>query len=101
MIAVTRGDDGDHCQPIDEGAPMAHDPDEETIKKQRAPIDGSREDALGEEDEGVSLSVPSYADTGGVSDLGVDEPVVPKDAQGEHVADQPELPLGTIRRPSD
>ena len=38
--------------------------------------------------------MPSYADTGGVSDLGVDEPVVPEDVQGEHVADQPELPIG-------
>jgi hypothetical protein len=80
---------------------MAHDPDEETIKKQRAPIDAAREDGPGEEQEGVSLSVPSYADHGGVSDLGVDEPVVPKDAQGKHVADQPEPPLGRIRRPSD
>ncbi len=74
---------------------MGHDTDEEAIKeRQRAPIDGTGDDASGEEREGVSLSVPSYADTGGVSDLGVDEPVVPKDVQGKHVADQPEPPLG-------
>lgn len=77
------------------GAIMASDTDADEVKKQhRAPIDAGRDDAVGDEEEGVALSVPSYADTGGVSDLGVDEPVVPKDVQGEHVADQPEPPVG-------
>lgn len=79
---------------------MAGDTDAEKVREQqRAPIDGAREDASGEADEGVALSVPSYADTGGVSDLGVDEPVVPKDVQGRHVADQPDLPTGTATPP--
>jgi hypothetical protein len=83
---------------------MTSDTDADEIKKQqRAPIDAGREGSPRDEEEGVSLSVPSYADTGGVSDLGVDEPVVPKDVQGEHVADQPELPVGdaTPRRDRD
>jgi hypothetical protein len=80
---------------------MAGDTDAEKIKEQqRAPIDGGREHAPGDADEGVELAVPSYADTGGVSDLGVDEPVVPKDVQGKHVADQPEPPIGKNRHPS-
>ena len=74
---------------------MTRDTDEDKIRKQhRAPIDPEGEDAS-DDDAGVSLSVPSYADPGGVSDLGVDEPVVPKDVQGEHVDDQPEPPIGT------
>lgn len=79
---------------------MASDTDAEKIRKQqRAPIGAGREGSSRGEEEGVSLSVPSYADAGGVSDLGVDEPVVPKEVQGKHVAGEPEPPLGPIRRP--
>jgi hypothetical protein len=72
---------------------MPHDTDDEVRKQQRAPIDGGRDASPREDDEGVPLNVPSYADTGGVSDLGVDEPVVPQDVRGENAADQPDLPV--------
>jgi hypothetical protein len=67
---------------------------DDTKARQRATIDEARDEGIGEPEDGVELAVPSYADTGGVADLGVDEPVVPKDAQGDHVADQPDLPDG-------
>jgi hypothetical protein len=46
-------------------------------------------------DEGVRLPVPGYASEGGVSDLGVDEPVVEPDERGTP-APPPEMP-----RPAD
>lgn len=80
---------------------MTRDSDAEKVRKRhRARIDGGRAPSSPEGDEGVSLSVPSYADTGGVSDLGVDEPVVPEDVQGEQVADQPDPPVGKSVTPS-
>lgn len=69
---------------------MGHDTDDEATRaRHRARIDENRDE------EGVSLSVPSYADSGGVADLGVDEPVVPKAVQGEHDPNEPDLPIGT------
>lgn len=81
---------------------MTRDTDAEEVKrKHRARIDGSREDGLDEVSDGTRPSVPSYADSSGVSDLGVDEPVVPKDVRGEPAADQPEPPHEKTRRLED
>ena len=52
-------------------------------QRERTTIDEAREQGIGEAPDGVELSVPSYADDGGTSDLGVDEPVVPKPLRGE------------------
>lgn len=73
---------------------MPHDADSDRVReRQRATIDDAREAGIGAPEDGVALPVPTYTDTGGVSDLGVDEPVVPKDAQGEHVDDDPARPV--------
>jgi hypothetical protein len=64
--------------------PKEHNDDKEReLERQRITIDRAREQGAGEAEEGIDPVVPSYTDPGGVSDLGVDEPVVPKDRQGK------------------
>lgn len=68
---------------------MPSDDRERIQKRERTTIDEAREQGTGEPEPGIDPAVPSYADPGGVSDLGVDEPVVPPDDRGE---DPPEHP---------
>jgi hypothetical protein len=63
-------------------------------KRERTTIDDAREQGIGEAEEGIDLAVPSFADDGGTSDLGVDEPVVPKPLRG---APSPEPERGEER----
>jgi hypothetical protein len=58
--------------------------------RQRTTIDEARQEGIGEPEDGAETVVPSYADTSerDVSDLGVEEPVVPEDLQG----DDPDAP---------
>jgi hypothetical protein len=62
---------------------MAPENDKDIPERERTTIDEAREQGTGEANDGVELTVPSYADDGGTSDLGVDEPVVPKPLRGE------------------
>lgn len=55
---------------------------EDIQKRERTTVDEAREQGIGEPEEGIDPAVPSYTDRGGVSDLGVDEPVVPKPLRG-------------------
>jgi hypothetical protein len=57
---------------------------EETRRRHRTTIDDAREQGIGEPETGSEPTVPSYTDTGEIVDLGVDEPVVPRDQQGTH-----------------
>ena len=59
-------------------------------KRERTTIEEAGKQGLGEPEEGVELSVPTYTDSGGVSDLGVDEPVVPGPLPGDAPRDQAE-----------
>ena len=52
-------------------------------ERERTMIDEAREEGIGEPEEGIEPTVPSYAETGGVSDLGVDEPIVPRRLRGD------------------
>jgi hypothetical protein len=56
---------------------------EEIRKRSRTTIEEAGKQGIGEPEEGIEPSVPSYADAGGVSDLGVDEPVVPLPLRGD------------------
>lgn len=61
-------------------------PDEtQQRERHRTIIDDARREGIGEAEEGTAPVVPSYADAepNEVTDLGVDEPVVPEDLQGE------------------
>ncbi len=60
-----------------------NDEKERMRERQRTMIDDARRQGTGEAEEGIDPVVPSYTNPGGVSDLGVDEPVVPKDRQGK------------------
>ncbi|HEV2067045.1 MAG TPA: hypothetical protein VGR08_09410 [Thermomicrobiales bacterium] len=60
---------------------------EEIQKRSRTTIEEAGEQGIGEPEQGIELSVPSYADAGGVSDLGVDEPVVPIPLRGDPPTD--------------
>jgi hypothetical protein len=55
---------------------------EEIQKRSRTTIEEAGKQGIGESEEGIELPVPSYTDSGGVSDLGVDEPVVPIPLRG-------------------
>jgi hypothetical protein len=59
------------------------DEKERARERQRTTIDDARQQGTGEVEDGIDPVVPSYTDPGGVSDLGADEPVVPKDRQGK------------------
>ena len=61
---------------------MAKEDREEIQKRSRTTIEDAGEQGIGEPEKGIELPVPSYTDPGGVSDLGVDEPVVPRPIQG-------------------
>lgn len=52
-------------------------------RRERTTIDEARDQGIGEAEDGMDVPVPSYADDGGTSDLGVDEPVVPRPLRGE------------------
>ena len=60
---------------------------EEIQKRSRTTIEEAGKQGIGEPEEGVELPVPTYTDPGGVSDLGVDEPVVPRPLQGNPPAE--------------
>ena len=70
---------------------------EEIQKRERTTIDEAREQGIGEPEEGIEPTVPSYTDPGGVSDLGVDEPVVPGPLQGDAPPDSSEDAEGERR----
>ena len=57
----------------------------EKRERHRTTIDEARRQGIGEPEDGDAPTVPSYADTDPVenTDLGVDEPVVPEDLQGD------------------
>lgn len=69
---------------------MPEESREEIQKRSRTTIEEADEQGIGEPEEGVELSVPSYSDAGGVSDLGVDEPVVPIPLRGDPPSDSGE-----------
>ena len=74
---------------------MSHDridPDE--VKARSHSRKDAPDQGIGDEDAGVRLPVPSYAEDDPTSFLGVDEPVVPPGDRGEPA---PETPL-PIRR---
>ena len=54
-------------------------------ERERTTIDEARRQGIGEPEPGEEPVVPSYADTDerDVSDLGVEEPVVPEELRGE------------------
>lgn len=62
---------------------MSEESREEIQKRSRTTIEEAGKQGIGEPAEGIELPVPSYADSGGVSDLGVDEPVVPIPLRGD------------------
>jgi hypothetical protein len=61
---------------------MTDEEQDEIRERERTTIDEAREEGIGEPEEGVDLPMPSYTESGGVSDLGVDEPVVPHPLRG-------------------
>lgn len=77
---------------------MAKESREEIQKRSRTTIDEAGKQGIGEPEEGVELPVPSYTDSGGVSDLGVDEPVVPIPLRGNPSADTGEKTGGHRNR---
>ena len=70
----------------------SHDAERE---RQRTTIDEAREQGIGDPEPGAEPVVPSYADTDerDVSDLGVEEPVVPEKLRGEPPRQDPEEDL--------
>jgi hypothetical protein len=60
---------------------MSEEKRKEVQARERTTIDEARQQGIGTPEEGMEPTVPSYTDPGGVSDLGVDEPVVPKSRQ--------------------
>lgn len=65
---------------------MSDEKREEVQKRERTTIDEARKQGIGTPEEGIEPTVPSYTDPGGVSDLGVNEPVVPKAKQDDSKA---------------
>lgn len=63
---------------------------DEIQKRSRTTIEEAGKQGIGQPEEGVELSVPSYSDGGGVSDLGVDDPVVPIPLRGDPPPDTAE-----------
>ncbi len=66
-----------------------NDDRERIQERERTTIDEARAEGTGESEEGIEPAVPSYTDRGDVSDLGVDEPVVPRDERGEKTESTP------------
>lgn len=62
---------------------MPEESRKEIQKRSRTTIEEAGKQGIGEPAEGIELPVPSYTDSGGVSDLGVDEPVVPVPLRGD------------------
>lgn len=61
-------------------------PDEKTQRERhRTTIDDARRQGIGNPEQGDTPEVPSHADTepGEITDLGVDEPVVPEKLRGD------------------
>ena len=71
---------------------------EEIQKRSRTTIEEAGEQGIGEPEEGIELPMPSYTDPGGVSDLGVDEPVVPRPLRGAPSPDTAEEKDGNRAR---
>ncbi len=69
---------------------MPEESREEIQKRSRTTIEEAGKQGIGEPADGIELPVPSYADSGGVSDLGVDEPVVPIPLRGDPPPDTEE-----------
>lgn len=61
---------------------MAPENDRDIKQRERTTTDEARRQGIGEPEEGVELDVPSLTDPGGTSDLGVDEPIVPRPLRG-------------------
>ncbi len=70
---------------------------DEIQKRERTTIEEAREQGIGEPAEGVEPTVPTYTDSGGVSDLGVDEPIVPGPLRG-NPSPEPEGDVEVVRR---
>ncbi len=70
----------------------------EIQKRSRTTIEEAGKQGIGEPEEGIELPMPSYTDPGGVSDLGVDEPVVPRPLQGHPAPDTGEKTDGNRGR---
>ncbi len=62
---------------------MPEESRKEIQERSRTTIEDAGKQGIGEPAEGIELPVPSYTDSGGVSDLGVDEPVVPIPLRGD------------------
>ncbi|CAA9233188.1 MAG: hypothetical protein AVDCRST_MAG93-984 [uncultured Chloroflexia bacterium] len=73
---------------------MPEESREEIQKRSRTTIEEAEKQGIGEPAEGIELPVPSYADSGGVSDLGADEPVVPVPLRGNPPPDAGKKPDG-------
>lgn len=57
--------------------------EEAEVARHRTTIDEAREEGQGHAERGDAPVVPDYADAGGTSDLGVDEPTVPPEERGD------------------
>jgi hypothetical protein len=68
-------------------------------KRERTTIEEAGEQGIGEPEEGMEPTVPTYTDSGGVSDLGVDEPVIPGPLRGDP-SPEPEGDVEVERRDS-
>ena len=69
---------------------MTKDERKDIEETQRTTIDEAREEGIGKPEGGLEPTVPSYTDTGDVSDLGVEEPIVPRHLQGDSPPDPEE-----------
>ncbi len=66
---------------------MSRESRKEIQKWSRTTIEEAGKQGIGEPEEGIETPVPSYTDSGGVSDLGVDEPVEPVPLRGNPPSD--------------
>lgn len=66
--------------------------DDRIEERERTTIEEAREQGAGVPESGRDPAVPSYTDPGGVSDLGVDEPVVPRGERGRKPKPAPKGP---------
>lgn len=71
---------------------MPGNDDERIEERERTTIEEAREQGTGDQEAGRDPAVPSYTDPGGVSDLGVDEPVVPREERGRKPLPAPRGP---------
>ena len=67
---------------------MKSDSKRDIQEQERTTVDEAREQGIGQPEEGIELKAPSYADPGGVADLGADEPVVPPRLRGTPPSEQ-------------